>query len=86
MPLPGSTAAGFVAAVARLDPGVHRRLIEVSALTDSDRRFILDALAGEADIGPICEVLLAEWDRLTVAERTGMLFVLAEALARTNRP
>ncbi len=45
MPLPASTAAGFVAAVAGLDPGVHCRLVEVSALSDSDRKVILDALA-----------------------------------------
>ena len=84
MPLPASTAAGFVAAVAGLDPGVHCRLVEVSALSDSDRKVILDALASKADIGPICEVLLAEWDQLALAERVGLLLALAEALAGSD--
>lgn len=84
MPLPGSTAAGFVAAIAGLDPGIHRRLVEVSALADSDRQVILDALADTADIRPLCQVLLAEWDQLTLAERVGLLLVLAEALAGSD--
>lgn len=31
-----------------------------------------------------CEVLLAEWDRLTLAGRVGLLLVLAEALAGSD--
>lgn len=81
MPLPAPTAAGFVATVAGLDPAVQHHLVDVSALTGSDRRVILDALAGTTDIRPLCEVPLAGWDRLTLAERVGVLLVLAEALA-----
>lgn len=81
-----TAAAGFVATIADLDPSVHRHLVEASSLAGDERRAILDGLADKADVGALCEALLAAWDHLAVAERVGLLLVLAEALDRPNPP
>jgi len=82
MPLPGSTAAArLVADCADLPPEHHARLLDVSDLTEAERHLILDGLADHPAVGPLCAALLADWERLTAAERVALLLVLAEAIA-----
>lgn len=64
---------------------VAERLVGASALTAAELASLADAFAEQGDIvDDLARMLIREWSRLTAAERTSALLLLAERLAQLN--